>query len=147
MAVDSVIDNLVYVMESMFEKEQACNDGIGFLANMTDWTMSNFAVSYCHKFMMTLQGRRVPARVELFLIVNPPTWFGYIWSIMKPMLSESFRRKVHMISFESLQHYLAPGFTNYLPDECYGGTTTSDQIVRNFIEERKRTESTRVMSC
>ena len=35
-----------------------------------------------------------PAKVELFLIVNPPSWFGVIWKIMKPMLAPSFRKRV-----------------------------------------------------
>jgi hypothetical protein len=58
-------------MNVMMEKEKACEEGIGFVADMNDWTMENFSVSYCYQFMMMLQGR-VPARVRQFLIVNPP---------------------------------------------------------------------------
>ena len=85
-STEQIIDNLVYCMESMVEKQKSCEEGIAFLANMNDWGFSNFSVSYCHQFMMTLQGR-VPVRVRMFLIVNPPSWFGKIWTIMKPMLA------------------------------------------------------------
>jgi hypothetical protein len=36
-----VIDNLAYCMGTMVEKERACIDGIGFIANMTDWKLEN----------------------------------------------------------------------------------------------------------
>jgi hypothetical protein len=40
----TIIDNLAYVMNTMLEKEHACSNGIGFLALMDDWGMSNFEV-------------------------------------------------------------------------------------------------------
>jgi hypothetical protein len=40
----TIIDNLAYVMNTMVEKEHACSNGIGFLALMDDWGMSNFEV-------------------------------------------------------------------------------------------------------
>jgi hypothetical protein len=58
--------------------------------------------------MLGLQGKKTPARVQLFLIVNPPSWFGSIWKIMKPMLSKEFRRKVHTIKVEKMKDSLAP---------------------------------------
>eukprot|EP00957_Ditylum_brightwellii_P192493 14656319-Ditylum_brightwellii.AAC.1 len=64
----------------MVEEEKSCTEGIGFLANMADWHFSNFS-------------GRVPVRVRLFLIVNPPSWFGKIWKIMRPMLSDDFAKK------------------------------------------------------
>jgi hypothetical protein len=36
-----IIDNLVYVMSTMVERERPCVDGITFLANMKDWSMQN----------------------------------------------------------------------------------------------------------
>jgi uncharacterized protein YbgA (DUF1722 family) len=70
--VQDIIDNLVYVMNTMNEKEQNATRGIAFIANMDGWTMRNFSVEYCHKFMQVLQGTVVPTRVTHFLIVNPP---------------------------------------------------------------------------
>ena len=145
MSTPSVIDNLVYVMDCMLEKEQAQRDGIGFLANMTDWKMSNFSVNYCHKFMMALQSKMTPTRVQLFLIVNPPSWFDSIWKIMKPMLHPEFRRKVHMISFHKMKDFLQPGYENYLPDEVHSGRENTNKVVEEFIAQRKQIESNRLI--
>lgn len=135
-----MIDNLVYAMGTMLEKEQACIDGIGVIANMTDWKMANFSVKYWHKLMMTLQGKRVPARVVMLLIVNPPSWFGSIWTIMRPMLSEPLRSNVLRIPFHEMDRYLANGFERFLPDEMHTGYNKTSLIVRDFIVERKRVE-------
>ena len=147
MAASTIIDNLAYIMHCMMENDQSLRDGIGLVANMTHWKMVNFNISYWHKFMMTLQGRRVPTRIQMFLIVNPPSWFGSIWAIMRPMMSDNFRRKVRIIGPQDLKTYLAPGFESFLPDDMmpYGKAST-EQVVREFIAERKRIESNRILT-
>ena len=127
-------------MSTMLEKEQACSDGIGVIMNMTDWKMSNFSVKYWHKLMTMLQGRRIPTRVSMLLIVNPPSWFGSIWAIMRPMVSEPFRSNVFRISFHEMERFLASGFERFLPDEMHMGCMKTNQIVREFIAERERIE-------
>jgi hypothetical protein len=79
--------------------------------------MVNFDVNFCYQFMMALQAAVVPASVELFLIVNPPSWFGAIWKIMRPMLAPSFRKKVKVIKEAMLPKYLMEGYENFLPDD------------------------------
>ena len=66
-SVSGIIDNLIYVINCMSEKEQNSKKGIGFLACMNDWTMGNFDTNYCYQFMMGLQSVIVPVAVELFL--------------------------------------------------------------------------------
>lgn len=138
-STEEIIDNLVYCMQTMCEQEKACSEGIGFIANMDDWHMENFGFSYCYNFMMVLQGR-VPVRVRMFLIVNPPGWFGKIWSIMKPMLAPDFRKKVHVIPEAKVEKYLAPGFETYLPDECEHGKADTQAMVEDFVTYRKKIE-------
>jgi len=147
MASSTIIDNLAYIMQCMLENEQSLRDGIGLVANMTHWKMVNFSIAYWHKFMMTLQGRRGPTRVQLFLIVNPPSWFGSIWAIMRPMMSDAFRRKIHIIPAEELPNYLAAGFEDSLPDDMmpYGKGST-EHLLRDFVAERKRIESNRILT-
>jgi len=131
-----IIDNLAYCMTTMVEKENACKEGIAFLANMADWKMVNFSISYCLEFMKMLQGR-VPARVRLFLIVNPPGWFGKIWSIMKPMLAKDFRKKVHIIPTSELDQHLMEGYAQFLPDDIEGGQASTENICQDFVAYRK----------
>jgi CRAL/TRIO domain len=139
--VQDIIDNLVYVMNTIYEKEQNATHGIAFIANMDGWTMRNFSVEYCHKFMQVLQGTVIPTRVTHFLIVNPPKWFGKVYAIMKKMLSPEFRRKVHMIPVRKLEKFLQPGYEDYLPSELAGGRAITSDLVEDFCDYRQYIES------
>jgi len=136
-----IVDNLGYCMMSMQEgNEKNAKEGIGFVANMNDWKMSNFSVDYCLQFMKMLQGK-IPVRVRMFLIVNPPGWFGAIWNIMQPMLSKDFRKKVHVIPEAELSKYLSEGFEEFLPDELADGRASTDDMVKDFVAYRKSVEA------
>ena len=113
---------------------------------MDDWTMKNFDINYCYQFMMMLQGR-IPVRVRLFLIVNPPPWFGKVWAMMKPMLSKEFQKKVKMIPECQLDQYLRPGFEQYLPDEMVTGQAGTSEIVRDWMTYRNYLESNTEEPC
>mmetsp|Transcript_4544 Transcript_4544/g.11909 ORF Transcript_4544/g.11909 Transcript_4544/m.11909 type:complete len:278 (-) Transcript_4544:322-1155(-) len=140
-STQAIIDNLAYCMSTMVEKEKACTEGIGFVANMDNWHMSNFSISYCLQFMKMLQGR-IPVRVRLFLIVNPPSWFDTIWSIMKPMLASDFRKKVHMIPEDKLGEFFAEGYEAYMPnDDIQAGKASMKDMVQDFVAYRKRIEA------
>lgn len=140
MEVDDVINNLAYCMQTMYESKDCYKTGIAFLADMSGWTRINFGVDYCLKFMTTLQGRDLPVNVNSFMIVDPPNWFGKIWKIMKSMVSPNFQMKVHMISSKDLHMYLQDGYSRYLPDEMDEGRSPTDDIVNNYIVERKKIE-------
>ena len=145
MPTPTIIANLIYVMDSLYERyRDYTNHKIGFIANMNDWTMNNFCVDYCFAFMMALQGRSAPVNVDLFLIVNPPAWFGIVWKIMKPMLHPAFRRRVKMIPEKDLDRYLEPGFSKYLPNEFECGQADVSSLVEDFISFRKCVEESDV---
>ena len=129
-----VIDSLGYVMNCMVQKES--NTGIALLANMNDWTLDHFSTEYFRKFMEMLQGHVIPSRVNLFLIVNPPQWFGKVWRIIKPMLAPEFQKKVHTIPESELFVHLQFNYEKYLPDEMESGKAPSGKLVEDFIEHR-----------
>ena len=110
-----------------------------FVNSSLPGTMRNFDVDYCYQFMMTLQGYVVPVRVQLFLIVNPPSWFDVIWKIMKPMLVPSFRKKVKMIHQDELHKYLQEDYLTYLPDDGMKGIgqANTTELVEDFVSYRK----------
>jgi hypothetical protein len=128
-------------MQHLSKSEHGSTNGIGFLAYMKGWKFDNFSINYCAEFMAMLQ-ERIPARVETFLIVNPPSWFPTIWRIMKPMLSRHFRQKVHVIDESDLDDFLQEGFEAYLPDEMGRGTCSTKKLVEDFITYRKFVEGT-----
>jgi hypothetical protein len=139
--VKDIIDNLAYCMNAMMERsELASSEGIAFVAYMKDWKMANFGVNYCLQFMMMLQGR-IPVRVRMFVIVDPPGWFDKIWAIMKPMLAKDFRKKVHMIHQADMSKYMASDYALHLPDDFSIGTISTDELVGEFISYRKHVES------
>ena len=135
----AIIDNLAYCMTTMVEKEKACAEGIAFLAYMNDWKMKNFAPDYFVQFMRTLQGR-IPVRVRLFLIVNPPKFFDRVWMIIKPLLLKEFQNKVRMVQEENLGDFLMDTYTDFLPDDMASGTQPADLMVSDFVTYRKHVE-------
>ena len=52
---------------------------------------------------------------------------------MKPMLSSSFRQKVHMIDSGDLRLFLNLAYKHYLPDDIPGGTVHTEQLVHDYI--------------
>lgn len=130
-----VIDNLIFVMDKMSQQNNDAHrsTGISFIANMEGWTMSNFSYEYCRRFMMTLQGRTFPVRIDLFLIMNPPSWFGKVWAIMKPMLSPSFRKKVFIITEDELPFFMSLDYEKDLPDDIRGGQVNTEDLVRDYV--------------
>lgn len=138
---EDIVDNLAYVMQSMSENDATSRKGIGFLAYMSDWKYEHFSVRYCSAFMAMLQ-QPTPAKVEIFLIVDPPGWFPAIWRIIKGMLSRSFRKKVFMIKEESLDDFMEEGFEAFLPDDMKRGKVNSSELVKDFIAYRKFVEDT-----
>lgn len=151
--VSLVIDNLIYVMDKLVLQKEGHEDEdtrrtggetsntsgknkndarLAFIANMEGWTMANFSTEYCRKFMMVLQGQKFPAKVSMFLILNPPSWFHKVWRIMRPMLSASFAKKVHMITEDELPYFMSLDYEEYLPDDVRGGKVETDHLVRDF---------------
>ena len=137
---EAIIDNLVYCLNCMLENERSNNEGVAFLAYMNTWKVENFSFDYCYQFMQVLQGVTIPVRVRLFLIVNPPSFFGSVWTFMKPMLSRDFRKKVKMIKESDLSKYLQKGFEKFLPDETSIGKADTNELVKDFIAMRKLIE-------
>ena len=111
----TVIDSLAYIMKAMLEREESSTEGIIFMANMAGWEMSNFSMNYCLQFMKCLQAEHFPVEVRKFLIIDPPSWFDKIWSIMKKMLTPSFQKRVHIIPNSQLGVYLGDRYRTYLP--------------------------------
>lgn len=140
----SIIENLCYVLNDMSNTEDKCRNGVAFIANMKGWTMQNFSIDYCMQFMHALQGQIVPTRVNLFLIVNPPSWFGKVWKMMRPMLSRSFSRKIHIIGQDKLSDYLEKGYQTFLPDELCAGWKNTAELVEDFVDQKSYEDEERM---
>lgn len=138
--VVNIIDNLVYVLQCMEEKEFNCRMGVAFIANMAGWKRENFAVEYCHEFMKALMGQHSPLHIKLFLIVDPPSWFESVWRIMRQVLTKEFRKTVRLIQSKDIGDYLADGYEEFLPSDMSGGRANTAEMVQDFITYRKYVE-------
>lgn len=145
--IATLSDLLIYVMNSMHDKERDCIKGIGLIADLTDFTMSQFSIPYMIKFFMLVQGRVFPVKVESVLFTNAPKWFDKIWGILKQMMSTEFlHTNVHRVSFHDMvMHHLEPGWERYMTDDVFLGNRNADQIVAEFIEQRKVIERSRLV--
>lgn len=141
-----IINNLVYVMDCMLERERPQRDGIALVCNLAGFTMANFTVNYIYKFLMALQAKKSPTRVQLLLFVDPPGWFGSVWGIMKPMMGEDFKKRVHIIKRDDLNRFLPAGCEEWLPDDMLHGKKDTNKMVKDFILERRQIESSRMLS-
>jgi len=129
--VDELMRLLVYLLERAIDSEQTQKEGFTFVANMKDWGWSNFSTYYARTFFDTLQNR-FPARVGLFLIVDPPSWFSLIWSLIRPMMSRKFAAKVNLPRSDMLEQWIE---RQYIHKEL-GGTLDYDHKmwIRNRYE-------------
>jgi CRAL/TRIO domain len=136
-----VLDSIAYTLGTMMENEQSCTNGVAVLFHMDGFSMSNFATDYWFNLMSMLQGKIVPVRVSNLFIVNPPTWFGNIWNLTKPMITLEFQAKVRMVANEEeLAFYLESGYEEFLPDEMKTGQTSTNELVEDYITYRKAVE-------
>jgi hypothetical protein len=137
---------LVYVINCLHEQEDNCVHGIGLIADLTDFTMSNFSVPVMTKFLMLVQGRTFPCKVESVLFVNAPKWFGTVWGVLKQMMSTDFlKTNVHRISVEEMvMNHLEPGWESFMTDDMFVGKRRAKDIVGEFIEQRREIESSRI---
>lgn len=143
----TVIESLCYVLNDMSDTEEKCRNGVALISNMKGFAIENFNEDHWFQFMMTLQGNLVPTRVNLVLIVNAPSWFQQnVWKKMKPALSSSFSKNVHMIKSDKLSDYLMDGYREYLPTELPHGYRDTREIVEDYIDlkafqDKQKTDS------
>eukprot|EP00980_Cylindrotheca_fusiformis_P006822 scaffold1427_cov63-Cylindrotheca_fusiformis.AAC.5 len=135
----TILENLCYVLNDLSDTPESCQNGLAFVANMKSFTTKHYEESYWIQLIQALQGKYVPIRINLFLIVNPPTWFGKVWNLaMKPTLSNAFIKTVHIVdSEEELFEYLSPGYEAFLPEELATvGWRSTSEIVEDYIDRK-----------
>jgi hypothetical protein len=131
----TVIESLCYALNDMSDTEEKCRNGVAFISNMKGFEIENFNVDHWFQFMMTLQGNLVPTRVTLLLIVNAPSWFQQdVWKKMKPALSASFSKNVHMIKSDKLSDYLMDDYREFLPTELSHGALDIKEVVEDYVD-------------
>jgi hypothetical protein len=102
--LDDLLYNLIYFIDALSKRGNASKNGFALVANMTNWTMKNFSVTYAYNFMQTVNAR-FPIKCELFCIVNPPNWFNKVLTIIKPMMSNGLVDRLMLVKQSQLSAY------------------------------------------
>mmetsp|Transcript_43500 Transcript_43500/g.105056 ORF Transcript_43500/g.105056 Transcript_43500/m.105056 type:complete len:301 (-) Transcript_43500:74-976(-) len=130
-----LIKNLCYCLNDLSSTEEQCRQGVTFLANMKSFSTKLYDEEFWLELLDVLQGNVIPVNISLFIVLNPPTWFGRIWRQMKTHMSADFLKKVRLIETEDLPDYFPQGYESYLPDDMKGWRKTSE-IVEDYIDRR-----------
>lgn len=128
-----VVKHLLYVLNDLSQSEEDCRNGIVYVADMRNFRAYH-NLEGTKQIMDALQGKYIPVRVSLFIMVDPPPLFGRIWKMVRPMLSSSFRRKVRVIKQHKLGDYLMEGYQSYLPSELNEGSLDSSEMIEDYID-------------
>ncbi|KAL3928808.1 MAG: hypothetical protein SGBAC_012485 [Bacillariaceae sp.] len=130
-----LIQNLCYVLNDLSSTEEQCRQGVTFLANMKSFSTKLYDEELWLEILNVLQGNVIPTTISLFIVLNPPTWFGRIWRQMKTHMSASFLQKVRLVETEDLPEYFEQGYETYLPDDMQGWRNTSEML-EDYIDRR-----------
>ncbi|CAJ1961487.1 unnamed protein product [Cylindrotheca closterium] len=136
-----LIRNMTYIFNDMSLTEQQCRNGVAMIIDLNHWTFKNFTPECSNKFFKALQ-YQVPTKVEAVLIVNAPRWFPKLYRhLFKKMMTKSFAKKVHILKKpQQLKTHLMDGCEQFLPVEM-GYWVDSTEIVDDFIDWKRHTES------
>lgn len=137
MKTADLIDHLCYVLNDLSRTKDQCQRGVALIVKMEGWTMDNFSYVCYHQFVQALQGKHVPTKVELLVMVNAPPAFMNVWKNMKKMFSKSLARKAHMIKENRLKEFLVDGYQQYLPEEFARGWKDTYEIIEDYIDAKE----------
>jgi CRAL/TRIO domain len=139
--VEDAIDALVYVINTMNEKECNMRNGITLISNFDGWTVDHFSMEYFSRLVAVLQGGVVPVNISSWLIVNAPPSFNETFAVMKRMMTAAFQWRVQLITDSTLAKCMQRGYRNHLPREVAKGRAITKEIVFDFIDARVYIES------
>jgi len=128
------IDNICYVLNDMSRSEEQCRNGVLLIANMKGYDVKNHDDEGMTQFAHAIQGKLVPTRVKLILIVGA-TSEEKTWKYLKPLLSPTYAKKVQFINEDQLGDYLMEGCDLYLPDEFRRlGCKDCQELVEDYMD-------------
>jgi hypothetical protein len=100
MLTSDVIKLLAYMTQRLLEDVRVQYEGFTFVADLQVWKMQNFSQSYALNWFFAMMVMTV--RLESFVIIDAPGWFGSIWSIIKVAMTRSFREKWTYVTRETV---------------------------------------------
>ena len=106
MKTSKVIALLQYMTARLTEDITTQHTGFTFVADLGNWKMTNFSQSYAFSWFLTMLV--MPVKMDSFIIIDAPSWFGGIWAVIKTAMSQSFRDKWSYVTRDTIDTVLAP---------------------------------------
>ncbi len=130
----AVIKLLVYMTQRLTEDISAQVNGFTFVADLHSWGMQNFSQSYALTWFLSMLV--MPVRLESFIIIDAPSWFGAIWAIIKTAMSRSFQKKWSYVTRDTIDSVMAK---DRRPPDIADGTLVIDLAA--WCEDRRVAEA------
>ena len=124
---------LAYMTQRMTEDTSAQVEGFTFVADLLNWKMQNFSQSYAMTWFLTMLA--MPVKLHSFYIVDAPSWFGVVWSIIRNAMTRDFQSKVIYATRETIDQVLD---RDHRPPDIAGGTLEID--LPAWCEDRRVAE-------
>merc|ERR1711916_199551 len=105
MKTSDVINLLHYMTMRLTEGIRTQFTGFTFVADLGDWKMANFSQGYAFSWFLTMLV--MPVRMENFIIIDAPAWFGSIWTVIKQAMTPDFRAKWKYVTRDTIDTVLA----------------------------------------
>lgn len=141
MQTSDVIRLLQYMTQRLVEDPNAQQDGFTFVADLGGWTMSNFSRGYAFTWFLTMLV--MPVKLDSFIIIDAPSWFGMIWRIIKTVMPKSFQDKWSYVTRETVNTVLPKSACP--PDIIADGELDID--LRAWCEDRRIAEESKTANA
>lgn len=131
--------SLEWLMESFEEIQVHGLRVVGDLSDMGFNHVKNFSREYA-RLVTSLFQDGFPARVKGMHVINEPSFFGYIFSIIKPFMKSKFlsRLQFHSYDLDSLQQSIPKSI---LPTHLGGDAGEWDNLCRDYKNKLNSTEN------
>eukprot|EP00475_Leptophrys_vorax_P005370 TRINITY_DN1324_c0_g2_i2.p1 TRINITY_DN1324_c0_g2~~TRINITY_DN1324_c0_g2_i2.p1 ORF type:complete len:295 (-),score=58.43 TRINITY_DN1324_c0_g2_i2:63-947(-) len=141
--IKPLIKSLAYVLDQATRREKSCTEGVVFLQDFSDVGWKHFSLSDLRAIGSTLQGT-FPIRLRQIVAVNVPSIFSVAFSLARPLMTEDFQSKIHVLSnVDDLVDLMAgdsyAARLACLPSDL-GGELDVDDVAEEFIRYRYNAE-------
>ncbi|CAJ1933081.1 unnamed protein product [Cylindrotheca closterium] len=130
-----LVDNICYVFNDMSRTEDNCRNGVAMVLNTKGFIDGrNHNEESISLFAKAIQGKLVPTKVRLILVVGATKRFDNSWKQMKELLSPEYVKRFQFISEDKLRDYLMDGYEQFLPNELKGGFRDCMEMAEDYSD-------------
>ena len=134
--IDEYIKFVFWFSDRMAERYDGDVEQSVYLFDFSGWGLANNDNSMTSKLISITQDH-FPERLGLGLIINAPTVFKGVWSVIRPWLNERTRVKVHFLNNDYKEQLLTFIDADVLPEELGGRHAeypVLDEVLKRHVD-------------